>query len=211
VITSFRRVALLFAATALAASVASAAQTPAAPAQTPPAPQPGRGPVPNPDTLNNDQIQNLLDAFVMAGARDALKLNDAQYGAFYARMVRLQTIQRQHRNERRKALNELRQLLGPNGPAAAAGQEDPIVAKVKELDDLEATMAQNELKALDDIDLVLQPRQRAYFRLFLETMERQKVDLLLKVRQSGGVPAPAPGPAPATSPVPGGRSGGTRP
>jgi hypothetical protein len=209
VITSFRRVALLFAATALAASVAAASQTPAAPAQTPPAPQPGRGgPGPNPDTLNSDQIQNLLDAFVMAGARDALKLNDAQYGTFYARMVRLQTIQRQHRNQRRRVLMELRQLVGPNAPT---GQDDAIIAKVKELDDLEASMAQDEQKALADIDQVLNARQRAHFRLFLETMERQKVDLLLKVRQTGGTPAPAPGPAPAASPVPARRSGGTRP
>jgi hypothetical protein len=141
--------------------------------------------------LGNEEVYNLLDAFVMTRAQQVLQLDDAQYAAFLQRMMRLQALQRQQRRQRQRLLNELRQMAGP--AAQGMGDEGAIAAKVRELDDLDARMGPEERQALVDIDQVLQIRQRARFRVFLENMERQKVDLLMRVRQGArGGPAPPP-------------------
>jgi Spy/CpxP family protein refolding chaperone len=165
---------------------------PGAPAagQTPPSGGARPGGPPS-DKLTLDQVQQLLDAFVMGRSQNALDLNDAQVSAFFQRMLKLQSIQRRHRNQRGVALNDLRLLVAPNAPPA---DDAAIAAKTKALDDLEAQWSQDERKALADIDEVLTPRQRARFRIFLENMERQKLDFLVKAR-GGGAPAPAPAPA----------------
>ena len=148
-----------------------------------------RGGPPLAAAVNNEQVYELLDAFVLGRAQAALLLNDQQFFAFFQRMKALQALQRTHRRARQRVLVELRQISGPNVPNP--GDDAAIAAKTKELDDLEARNAADEQKALDDIDQVLQVRQRAMLRLFLDSMERQKLDLLLKARQ--GVPPPGGG------------------
>ncbi len=137
--------------------------------------------------MSNEEVYTLLDAFVMARAQTALQLNDAQFSAFFQRMMRLQKLQAAHRRQRLRLLGELRQLVGPR--ASEGTDETSVAAKTKELDDAEAQMALDERKALADIDQVLQVRQRAHLRIFLEMMERQKLELLIKARQ-GASPAP---------------------
>lgn len=141
--------------------------------------------------LNNEQVYQLLDAFVMGRAQAALQLSDAQFTAFFQKMLRLQTLQRQHRRQRQRLLTELRQIAGPG--ARGPVDESAIAAKTKELDDWEAQRVIEEQKALAEVDQVLQVRQRAVFRLFLENMERQKLDLLMRARQGGRVDSPPPG------------------
>jgi hypothetical protein len=154
-----------------------------------------RGGVPAPGVqspagpLSNEEVYTLLDAFVMARAQAALQLNDAQFSTFFQRMMRLQKLQAAHRRQRMRLLNELRQLVGPRAPEGV--DEASIATKTKELDDAEAQMNVDERKALADIDQVLQVRQRAHLRVFLEMMERQKLELLIKARQSAGATAPA--------------------
>jgi len=145
--------------------------------------------------LSNEEVYTLLDSFVMAGAQSALQLTDAQFSAFFQRMMRLQRLQRQHRAQRQRALVELRQLMSPKNEPP----EDTVVAaKTKELDDLESQIAVDERKALADIDQVLQVPQRARLRLFLENMERRKLELLVRARQNrGGGPPPVPRPEPS--------------
>jgi len=170
---------------------------PAADDQAPPPERPNQrgarnlpGGVPAGDVLTTEQVYTLLDAFVMARAQSALQLNDGQWAPFVQRLLRLQGLQRMHRNQRQRVLRELRQLVGPNAPPNT--DDAAITAKTKQLDDLEGQIAQDEQKAVADIDQVLTVRQRAFFRVFLENMERQKLDLLLKARQRATAPPPAP-------------------
>ena len=143
--------------------------------------------------LSNEELYSLLDAFVMTRAQAALQLSEAQYSSFFQRMTRFQTLQRQHRRQRQRILNELRRVVGPN--AAEGNDEATVVAKTKELDDLEGQIAVDERKALGEIDDVLQVPQRARLRLFLENMERQKLELLIRARQGRGAsPSSNPGP-----------------
>jgi hypothetical protein len=78
--------------------------------------------------------------------------------------------------------------VGPKAPQGV--DEASIAAATKAVDDLEAQMQQDEQRALGALDGVLTTRQWARFRLFLENMEREKVNLLVQAK-AGGVPAPA--------------------
>lgn len=148
------------------------------------------------DALNNEQVFALLDSFVLNNAQRVLQLNDSQWPAFFQRMMRLQNLQRRHRRARQRLLAELRQLIGPRAQQAGI-DEASVTAKTKELDDLDLKIQVDEQKALSDIDDVLQVRQRAHLRVFLENMERQKLELLIRARQAGRNNAPATSPPPA--------------
>lgn len=191
----FARVVLAGAIVAMGAP--AFAQLPPGSEAVPPAGQRPAGrrglPAGAPELLNNEQVFRILDSFVMANAQRALQLNDAQWSAFFLRMQRLQDMQRGHRRQRQVVLNQLKMLIGPR--ARQAGMDDAAVAaKTKELDDLEMQIKVDEQKAVVEIDQVLQVHQRAHFRVFLDTMERQKLELLIKARQ--GARNNAAGPAP---------------
>lgn len=138
--------------------------------------------------VTNVQVQEYFDAYVISQSQRALQLSNRQVELFLPRLIALQKVQRQHRNQRNKAIADLRALVGPNAPQ---GVEDAsIVAATKVLDDLEAQMQQDEQRALGALDAVLTVRQRAHFRLFLENMEREKINMLVQAK-GGGEQVPA--------------------
>jgi hypothetical protein len=169
--------------------------------------RPGRGLPPGlGDGAGNAQIQQLLDALVVSKAQGALQLSNEQFNQFLPRLLALQNLQRQHRNQRNKMLGDIRALIGPNAPQEV--EDSAIGAATRALDDLEAQMQQDEQRALAAIDASLTVRQRARFRMFQEQMERQKIDLLLQARGGGPQPPPGPGRAasqPVSAPGRGGR------
>jgi Spy/CpxP family protein refolding chaperone len=181
----------------LAAAVSAAAQTPPA---TPPvaqelSPRGGAGPAAQQtqgNAVTNGQVQQLFDEYVISQSQRALQLSNQQFEVFLPRLIALQNVQRQHRNQRNKALANLRALVSPKAPQGV--DEASIAAANKALDDLEAQMQQDEQRALGALDAVLTTRQRAHFRLFLENMEREKVNLLVQAK-GGGAPAPTPAPS----------------
>lgn len=122
----------------------------------------------------------MLDAFVVSKAQNALQLSNEQFIVFLPKLLALQNLQRQHRNQRNKLLADIRGWIGPKAPAEV--DDATIGAASKALDDLEAQMYQDEQRALAAIDGVLTVRQRAHFRIFQEMMERQKIDLLVQAR-----------------------------
>jgi hypothetical protein len=184
-----------------AAAVPAAAQTPPAPppvAQSAPrvpaplSPPGGTGraaPQAHANAVTNVQVQVLFDEYVISQSQRALQLSNQQFKVFLPKLIALQQVQRQHRLQRNKALADLHALVGPKAPQGV--DEASIAAATKVLDDLEAQMQQDEQRAFGALDAVLDTRQRAHFRLFLENMERQKVNMLVQAKASG-VPAPTP-------------------
>ena len=144
---------------------------------------PGRGRAQALQSLSNEEVYDLLDAFVMRRAQAVLQLDDEQYASFFQRMTRLQTLQREHRRQRMRMLNDLRQIAGPRGRGDL--NDAAVLEKVQALDDLDAARAEDERQALAAIDEVLDARQRAQFRVFLENIERQKLELLMRARGRG--------------------------
>jgi hypothetical protein len=149
-------------------------------AQDEPPPARGRAARAAADGLSPLEVVNMLDAYAMLQAQNALQLTDAQYGPFVTRLKRLHQTRRQAQQERHRLIQQLRRQAGPQ---ASAIDENAIRANLKALRELDERAAREERQAHDAVDELLDPRQQARFRIFEETLERRKLDLLLRARQ----------------------------
>jgi hypothetical protein len=162
---------------ALVAAAPLAAQSAAAP---PPAPAP-QLPA-SPDTaISAGQIQLWFEAFTVLQAQEALQLSETQYGRFVTRLKALQDMRRKHMVARNRILGELRRLTNPQ---TGSNDEAAITERLKALRDEDDRAAVDLKKAYEAVDESLDPRQQARFRIFEERMEQQKLELLMKARQS---------------------------
>jgi hypothetical protein len=142
---------------------------------------PGRARPPR-SALAPAEVVAMLDAYAVVQAQDALQLNDAQYGNFVTRLKRLQETRRRNQQARNQIIQELRRLAGPN--ASAPVDDNAIRTNLKTLRELDDRSAAELRRAYDSIDEVLDVPQQARFRIFEETIERRKLDLLMRARQS---------------------------
>ena len=137
----------------------------------------------NRPAIPNGELANMLDTYAIVQAQDALKIPDAQYGQFVTRLRRLQHVRRQATRARNRALQEIRAL------SQDARTDDGVLReRVKALDEQGREAAEELRRAAAAVDELLNPRQQAWFRLFEERMERQKLDLLIRARARAGAP-----------------------
>ena len=129
------------------------------------------------------EIQRMLDGYMLIQAQDVLQLTDEQFPRFLSRVRTWQETRRRTQGERQRMLQELRRMT--------SGRDDVVDAnavkdRLKALDDLE-TRASGEIQQhRGAIDQVLNPTQQARFRIFEETMEQRKIELLMRARQGRG-------------------------
>jgi hypothetical protein len=125
------------------------------------------------------EIQRMFDAYALIQAQDQLKLGDEQFAQFVARFKMLQEVRRRSQTEHARILRELARLT-------KGGQTDEgaLREQLKALHDADAQSALEIRKAYDSVDQVLDVRQQARFRLFEETMERRKIELVTRARQN---------------------------
>ena len=159
----------------LAAPAAILAQGPQPPVEPPQgaAPEPGSNMTPG-------EIQKLFDAYIVVEAQRALELSDAQYPQFIAKLRTLQDSRRRNQQERMQLLQRLTRLTAPRAPAADTAVLEGLLKNLQELDSRSAAEMR---KAYDDLDQVLEIRQRARFRVLEEQVERRKIELLMRARQ----------------------------
>jgi hypothetical protein len=139
-------------------------------------------PRPNRGVLAPAEVVAMLDAYAVVQAQDALQLSDTQYGNFVSRLKKLQEMRRKNQQARNQIIQELRRLAGP---AASAPPDDAAVrTSLKALRELDDRSTADLRRAYDSIDEVLDVRQQARFRVFEETIERRKLDLLMRARQA---------------------------
>lgn len=167
---------VLFLFALLMPAVRASAQEPQSAPQRPPAQAPATEP-PQPTAA---EVQVLFDAMVVVQAQRALSLTDAQYPQFVGRLKALQDTRRRNQRARSQIIQELARLTNPNN---AAPDESQLRDKLKALDDLEAKAAAEIRKACENLDQVLDVRQRARFRVFEEQIERRKFQFLLNARR----------------------------
>ena len=141
---------------------------------------PGRGARQNAPLMSPGEVINMLDAYAVVQAQEALQLHDAQYGSFVTRLRKLHETRRRGQQERNRILRELRLLAGPQ---AAQPDENALRNNLKALREHDARIAEETSKAFDAVDEVLDVRQQARFRLFEERLEARKIDLLMRARQ----------------------------
>jgi hypothetical protein len=162
---------------ALAAPL-SAQQGP--PPQGPPPNQQGPGAGPDPGNMSPGEVQKLFDAYIVVEAQRALELSDAQYPQFIAKLRVLQDARRRNQQERVRLMQQLMRMTAPRAPKA---DNSAIEDVLKSLQELESRTAAETRKAFDDLDQVLDVRQRARFRVLEEQVERRKIELLTRARQ----------------------------
>jgi Spy/CpxP family protein refolding chaperone len=125
------------------------------------------------------EIQRMFDSYALMQAQDQLKISDDRFPQFLTRFKALQDVRRRTLQERARTVQELRQLVNAPQP-----DEAQLKDRLKALADLEGRAAEEIRKAQDAIDQVLDVRQQAKFRVFEETMERRKLELVTRARQA---------------------------
>jgi Spy/CpxP family protein refolding chaperone len=128
-------------------------------------------------------MQRLLDDYTLKQAQAVLKLSDAQVEQFQPRMRALQDTRRRNQMARMRALRAL-------ADAAGAGEDAAIRARLQALQEHDARAAIEVQEAYAAIDAVLNLPQQARFRVFEDTMERRKLELMMRARQGRAARTP---------------------
>lgn len=158
-------------------------------ASHPVAAQRGRGPGPPPGAagraegpgVSPAEIQRMFDSYALMQAQEQLKISDEQFPRFLARFKALQDARRKNLQERFRMVQELRRLSND-----AQADDAQMKDRLKALDDLDVRSQAEVTKAYDAINQVLDIRQQAKFRVFEEAMERRKLELVTRARQTNG-------------------------
>jgi hypothetical protein len=172
--------------TIVAAVVLAGVAATAASQQAPPE-RPGRAGRAMGDAPSAAELMNILDAYAIVQAEQALSLNDTQYMQFVTRLRKLQEIRRRSQRERNQMIRELQNVTGPQvtGPV----DEAAVRERLKTLRDHDERAASEIRRAYDAVDEVLDVRQQARFRIFEENIERRKLDLLVRARERAARPS----------------------
>lgn len=142
----------------------------------------GQGAPPAPAAgLAVQELQQMFDAYALVQAQRMLLLSDEQYQRFFTRMTRLHELRRQHARQRTRLIADLRRMAGPSG----RNDDAALTAALEALDAAEQRFQDDLRAARLAVDEALTVRQRAAFRFFEEEMDRQKIDFLMRARQSG--------------------------
>jgi hypothetical protein len=160
-------------ATIVAASIAMLGLAAAARAQ-------GRaGVAPENAAVSPVELQRLFDAYSLVQAQEFLKIGDEQYAKFLPRFKSLLDTRRQTLQQRTRVLNVMRRLLMDAQP-----EEGMLRDAIKQLQDIDTRGEADARRAYDAIDQVLDLKQQAKFRVFEEQMERRKLELVTRARQT---------------------------
>jgi len=125
------------------------------------------------------EVQRMFDAYALMQAQEQLNIAEDQFSAFLTRFKALQDVRRRTLQERARVLMEMRRILNQPQP-----DEQLIRERLKRLHDINARGTEEEQKAYEAIDQVLDLRQQARFRVFEEVMERRKLELVSRARQA---------------------------
>jgi hypothetical protein len=127
------------------------------------------------------EVVAMLDSWAVVQAQDALRLTDDQYGPFVTRLRRLQETRRRNQLARNRILQGLRQVASLQ--VAPPYDEAAIRERLRTLRAHDDRAAAELRRAYDGVDEVIDVAQQARFRIFEESIERRKLDLLMRARQ----------------------------
>ena len=159
-------------------------------AQDPPPGPTNRGNRPDPSDplapVSPGELVNMLDTYAIVRAQTELSLSDTQYPQFVTRLKRLQELRRRNNRQRNQILQDLRRLTGParNTPTDESGLRE----RLKALRDHDERAAADMRRAYETLDEVLDVGQQARFRILEETIERRKLDLVMRARERANRP-----------------------
>jgi hypothetical protein len=135
----------------------------------------------DPGMIPEVQLAAMLDTYAIVQAQDQLGISDEKYGTFAARLKKLQDVRRKNLRQRRQIVQELRRLAGPR--ATGEVDEAAVRKQLGALREVDERAAVELRQAYDSLDEVLDARQQARFRIFEETIEQRKLELLFRARE----------------------------
>jgi len=135
--------------------------------------------------LSPAEVQRLFDAYTLVQAQEMLQLDDERYGQFVSRMKALQDARRRAQVGRQRIIGELVRLSNQQDSAV---DDQLISTRLDELDAHDAQSTAEIREVFEQVDGLLDLRQRARFRAFEQQMERRKLDLLMRAGQSARRP-----------------------
>ncbi|MEP6915768.1 MAG: hypothetical protein ABJC89_08975 [Acidobacteriota bacterium] len=134
------------------------------------------------EALSPGQVVAMLDAYAVVQAQDSLELNDSQYGQFVTRLRKVQEVRRRNQQLHNQIVQDLRRLAGVQ--STVTFDEGAVRERLKALRDQDDRSAVELSRAYEAVDEILDVRQQARFRIFEEMIERRKLDLLMRARQT---------------------------
>lgn len=126
---------------------------------------------------NREELQGMMEAYVLSKLQDALELTDEQFGRMVVAQKKLSDVRREHRRRRGEALRDLREIL--RRPDTSEDEIQPIL---DELEELRADFQEEEKARYRDIDAILDIRQRARYRILEVELQRRLQQLIRRVR-----------------------------
>jgi hypothetical protein len=132
------------------------------------------------DELPDAELANMLDTYAIVQAQQALTISDEKYGTFAARLKKLQDIRRRNQRQRQQLVRELAKMAGRRTQTPA--DDTTVKNQLLALKEHDARAATELSQAYESLDEMLDVRQQAQFRIFEETIERRKLDLLVRAR-----------------------------
>ncbi len=127
------------------------------------------------------ELQRLFDAYLVMQAQDALQLDDVQFGQFLPKLKQLQETRRRNEQARQRIVAELSRLTAR---PAAPGGEAALKERLQALQDLDGRAAAETRRAYDALDQQLDVWRQARLRVFEQSMERRKFQLMLRARRA---------------------------
>ena len=134
---------------------------------------------PSPPQASREELEGMMDAYILSKLQDALGLNDEQYGRIVVAQKKLQDLRRDYRRTRMEVLRQMRQALGRD----AAGEEQ-LKLLLDELARVRSEFASEEQARYQAIDEVLDIRQRVRYRILETEIQRRLGQLMRQVRRS---------------------------
>lgn len=132
---------------------------------------------PRPSSPSGDELEGMMDAYILSKLQDALGLSDEQFGKMVVAQKKLQDARRSYRRERMEVLRQMRQSLRRDD----AGEEE-LAPLLERLEELQASFANEEKARYRDVDAILDVRQRARYRILEAEIQRRLQQL---IRQAG--------------------------
>ncbi len=126
---------------------------------------------------NRDEVEGMMDAYILSKLQDALELTDEQFGTMVVAQKKLQDTRRDYRQGRMTLLRRMRQTLRRD-----QAREEELTRQLDELDNLEIEFSQNQRARYAAIDDILEIRQRARYRILETEIQRRLTQLMRQVR-----------------------------
>lgn len=127
---------------------------------------------------NREEVQGMMDAYIISKLQEALQLTDDQYARMIVAQKKLQEHRREHQRRRMEILRELQRTV--SAPDPSDGEITPLLEKLQKNQLDFQTEQQADYKA---IDAILSVKQRARHRLLEVEIERRLQELVREIRQ----------------------------